>query len=777
MNSNFKKRFLKWFWGSIVCFIAVFALIFMSLSVGLTGYVPQLAELENPKNKLATEIYSFDNQVIGTYYTAKENRMNVTYGEISKNLVNALIATEDVRFFGHSGIDGKAVIRAFAGIGNKGGGSTISQQTAKLLYTKAPASNIITRLWQKMNEWVTAAKLEKQYTKEEIITMYFNKFDFLNNAVGIKTAAQVYFNSSPAQLNIEQAALLVGMCQNPSQFNPVSKREATRQRTLVRRNTVLNQMEKYKFISKQECDSLKNLPVKLDYHSADHKLGLAPYMREYLRVRLTAKQPKRSSYASWQLGDYGQYYLDSLAWKTDPLYGFIEKNPKSDGSKYNLYSDGLKIYTTIDSRMQQYAEEIVAQHLTELQAQFIKEKKGKKNGIFPHNMKQNEIDAIIERAIKQSERYRVMKKNNISEKEILASFNVETDMKIFTWQGVKDTVMTPRDSLIHSKSFARIGFMSMDPTNGHVKAYIGGPNFSFFQYDMASVGRRQVGSTVKPFLYTLAMNEGMWPCDIMKNEPVTFLNIDGRGTNFTPRNGSKAHLGEMVTLRWMLQQSNNYGSAYLMSLFTGTQTPSPPTSLVKLMRNFGISGKIDPVVSLCLGPCEISVNEMVSAYTTFPNKGIRVTPVFVTHITDNKGNVIATFNTTTHEVINEETSYKMINMMQAVLDGGTGSRVRYRYGVTAPAAGKTGTTNDNSDGWFIGYTPQLVSGVWVGWEDRQVHFASMAEGQGANMALPVWALYMKKVLENGNLGYGTSANFNIPAWFSPNAGCQTSPPQ
>jgi len=766
----YKKKFLQWFWGVIAAVIAIVVLIFLLLSAGWVGYVPNIEDLENPKNKLATEIYSFDNKVLGTYFTAKENRMNVSYDEISQHLIDALLATEDIRFYSHSGVDAKSVLRAFISVGGKGGGSTLSQQTAKLFFTENIASNIVERAWQKLNEWVTAVKLEREYTKEEIITMYFNKFDFLNNAVGVKTAAQVYFNTTPNKLTIEQAALLVGMCQNPAQYNPASKREATRERTLKRRNTVLNQMKKYKFITETECDSLKKIPVELSFRSADHKLGLAPYLREYLRVRMTAKKPRRSNYADWQQKDFGQYYLDSLAWETDPLYGFIEKNPKSDGTLYNIYADGLKIYTTIDSRMQKYAEEVVVQHLTELQEQFFKEKKKMKNGIFPSNMKNDEINALIERAIKQSERYRSMKKNGATEKEIADAFNTEIDMRVFSWQGVKDTVMSPRDSIVWAKSFARIGFMSMEPTTGYVKAYIGGPDFSFFQYDMASVGRRQVGSTIKPFIYTFAMTNGMLPCDLILNEPITFENVNGRGAKFSPRNGSKARMGEEVPLRWGLQQSNNWVTARLLSLFSGTESPIFPKDLVKLMRKFGISGKIDEVVSLCLGPNEVSVNEMVSAYTTFPNAGVRHTPVFVTHITDNKGNVIATFNTTTHEVISEETAYKMIDMMQGVVNGGTGSRIR-RYGVTSPAAGKTGTTNDNADGWFIGYTPQLVSGVWVGWEDRQIHFSNMAEGQGASMALPVWALYMKKVFENSDLGYSTKVDFNIPSWYRPNAGC------
>jgi len=765
------KKFLIWFWGLVAAVIISVVLLFYALSSGLIGSVPNIEELENPKNKFATEIYSFDNKVLGTYFTAKDNRMNATYDELPQHLVEALLATEDIRFYNHSGVDAKSVLRAVTSMGSKGGGSTISQQTAKLFFTDKMAKNKVERAWQKLSEWVTAVKLEREYTKEEIIMMYFNKFDFLNNAVGIKTASQVYFNTTPDKLTIEQSALLVGMCQNPAQFNPASKREATRERTLVRRNVVLNQMEKYNFITKEVRDSLKQIPIELNFRSADHKLGLAPYLREYLRVRMTAKKPKRSNYADWQQKDFGQFYLDSLAWETDALYGFIEKNPKSDGTLYNIYADGLKIYTTIDSRMQKYAENIVTEHLTELQANFFKEKKKMKNGIFPTKMKQEEIDALINRAIRQSERYRVMKKSGASDKAITDAFNTEIDMRIFSWQGVKDTVMSPRDSIIWAKSFARIGFMSMEPTSGYVKAYVGGPDFTFFQYDMASVGRRQVGSTIKPFIYTFAMTNGMYPCDKLLNEPITFENVDGRGSKFTPRNGSNARRGEMVPLRWGLQASNNWIMARVMALFSGEIDPVFPKDLTKLMRKFGISGYIPEVVSLCLGPNEVSVNEMVSAYTTFVNGGVRHTPVFVTHITDNKGNVIATFSTTTHEVISEETSYKMVDMMQGVINGGTASRIRYRYGITSPAAGKTGTTNDNADGWFIGYTPQLVSGVWVGWEDRDIHFSNMGEGQGASMALPVWALYMKKVFENGDLGYSTKTGFNIPSTYKPNAGC------
>ena len=764
MKDTTKKRFLKFFWGGFALFVSIIVATFCLMSIGVIGYVPDIEELENPQNKFATEIISADNQVLGTFYSGHDNRMKTTFDELSPNLINALLATEDIRFYEHSGIDVKALVRAVLSLGSAGGASTISQQTAKMLYTQR-ASNFLKRIPQKLNEWVIAARLERIYTKDEIITLYFNRFDFINNAVGIKMASKVYFNTTPDRLTVPQAAMLVGMCKNPSLYNPASRRQNTQERALNRRNTVLSQMKKYKFISESDYEKYIKEPLGVDFRSVDHKQGLAPYLREYLRTRLNAKKPKRSNYADWQLKAYGQYYLDSLAWESDPLYGFIEKNRKSDGSKYDLYKDGLKIYTAVDSRMQTYAEQTVKEWLEELQKDFFKEKKNKKNGIFPSTFSQTNIEEFLERAMLQTERYRAMKAGGKSRAEIIKSFSEPVEMTIFSWDGEIDTVMTPRDSLIWAKSFARVGFMSMEAETGHVKAYVGGPDFRYFQYDMATQGRRQVGSTVKPFIYTLAMSEGMWPCDNVINQPVTL--IDGNGEPFTPRNGSKARIGESVTLRWMLQNSNNWGSATLMSMLS-------PEQLVKLMRSFGISGYIPPVVSLCLGPNEVSVSEMVSAYTTFPNKGIRVSPIFVTHITDNKGNLIATFTPKTVEVIDEETSYKMLNMMQAVMDGGTGSRVRYRYGLNMPAGGKTGTTNDNSDGWFIGYTPQLVSGVWVGWEDRQIHFANMAEGQGANMSLPIWAMYMKKVLADPNLGYDSSAHFSIPEWFNPNAGCQAS---
>ena len=586
--------------------------------------------------------------------------------------------------------------------------------------------------------------------------MYLNQFDFLYNAVGIKSAAQVYFSTTPAQLKLEEAAMLVGMCKNPSLYNPRRRPE----NALNRRNTVLNQMCKYDYITEQVCDSLKQLPIELKYQSVDHKQGLAPYFREYLRQVLTAKEPQKSHYSEWNMQ---QYEIDKRQWEENPLYGFCNKNHKPDGTPYDLYHDGLRIYTTIDTRMQQYAEEAVSEHIQDLQKSFFREKRRKSYAPFSKDLSPEEIDGIMNRSMRQTDRYRALKKQGMSETEIKKVFNTPVDMHVFSYNGLIDTTMTPMDSIRWNKHFLRCGFMSMDVHSGAVKAYVGGPNFTHFQYDMVTTGRRQVGSTIKPYLFTLAMDEGMWPCDSTINDSVTL--IDGNGVAWTPRDEHVKNQGEMVTLNWGLEKSSNWITAYLMSLFT-------PEQLVRMMRSFGIEGQLDPVVSLCLGPCEVSVKEMVDAYTTFPNKGIRVEPLYVTRIEDNNGNILATFTPKTHEIISETTSYKMIYMLRNVMDHGTGVRARFRYGLKAPMGGKTGTSQNHSDGWFVGFTPALVSGVWVGGEDRSIHFDNMSAGQGANMALPIWALYMKEVLNNPELEYSPLEEFDIPEEFNPNAGCQ-----
>ena len=755
MNTkSWYKPFLAWFWGLFIGGLLVIWFVMWLITRGVLGYLPPLEELQNPKNNFASEIISSDMQSLGRYYRY-ENRIGVQYTDLSPNIINALIATEDARFYQHTGVDFKSLFRAILKLGRAGGGSTLTQQLAKQLWSPR-ANNIFERAMQKPIEWIIATKLERLYSKDEILLMYLNQFDFLYNAVGIQSASQVYFSTTPAKLKMEEAAMLVGMCKNPSLYNPVRHPE----RATRRRNTVLSQMEKYHYIDEATRDSVMALPLELHYRSVDHKKGTAPYFREYLRVVLTAKEPRESEYAEW---NKQQYELDKWQWENNPLYGFCEKNKKPDGTHYDIYQDGLKIYTTIDSRMQRYAEEAVSEHMQAQQKAFFRELKRKKNAPFSKQLTQEEVDGIMNRSMRQTDRYRIMKRAGYSHDSIMAAFMTPREMQVFTYDGIIDTVMSPYDSIKWQKSFLRCGFMSMDPHSGHVKAYVGGPNFSYFQYDMTTKGRRQVGSTVKPYLYTLAMDEGMWPCETWVYDSVVFILPDG--TRYVPRDTHDKYQGDTVTLTWGLKESSNWMSAYLMSLFT-------PEQLVKMMRSFGIQGQLDPVVSLCLGPCEVTVAEMVDAYTAFANKGIRTEPLYVTRIEDANGNVIGSFTPRTHEIISETTAYKMIYMLRQVIDHGTGVRMRYRYGISAPMGGKTGTTNNNSDGWFMCFTPSLVSGTWVGGEDRAIHFDNMAEGQGASMALPICALYMQKVLADQELGYNPEEQFDVPAWFDPNEGCK-----
>ncbi|WP_300763817.1 transglycosylase domain-containing protein [uncultured Bacteroides sp.] len=752
-----RKTFIIVLWALLIVGILATYIIFSAISDGKIGYVPPIEELENPNLKFATQVISDDGKILGTWSLSKENRLYVGYNDLSPNLVHALVATEDVRFSEHSGIDARAFMRAVIKRGvlmqkNAGGGSTITQQLAKQFYSPT-ADNVMERLLQKPIEWVIAVKLERYYTKEEILTMYLNKFDFLNNAVGIKTAAGTYFSKEPKDLSIEEAATLIGMCKNPSLYNPRRFNERTR----GRRNVVLDQMRKAGYLTEAERDSLQALPLVLKYRPVDHNDGLATYFREYLRGVLNAKKPVKKNYRGWQMQ---KFYEDSLAWETNPLYGWCAKNKKKDGSNYNLYTDGLKIYTTINSRMQQYAEEAVQEHVAEyLQPRFFKEKKGRKTAPYTNQLTNEEVEAILNRSIRQSERRRVMKAAGYSDAEIMKAFNTPREMTVFTYQGEKDTIMTPLDSIKYYKHFLRAGFMSMDPITGYVKAYVGGPNYDNFKYDMAMVGRRQVGSTIKPYLYSLAMENGFSPCDETRNVEGTYF--DENGIAWTPRNSSKKHYGEIVTLKWGLANSNNWISAYLMSKLN-------PYELVRLIHSFGVLNKeIQPTISLCLGPCEISVGEMVSAYTAFVNKGIRTAPLFVTRIEDNDGNVLATFSPQVNEVISESSAYKMLIMLRAVINEGTGGRIRRLYNITADMGGKTGTTNNNSDGWFMGFTPHLVSGCWVGGEERDIHFDRMADGQGASMALPIWGIYMNKVYADKALGYSQKDTFDIPDGFDP----------
>lgn len=754
------KKIIKGLWILFGTVILACIGVFVAIAFGKIGYMPSMEELENPNYKFATEIFSADGNLLGTWSQSNENRVYIGYEELSTHLINALIATEDIRFYEHSGIDAIGLARAVIKHGifrqkKAGGGSTITQQLSKQLYSPKPDDKM-ERILQKPIEWVIAVKLERYYTKEEIITFYLNKFDFLNNAVGIKTAAFTYFSAEPKDLRIDEAATLVGMCQNPSYFNPLKYPERTR----GRRNVVLEQMEKAGYITKEQSDYLQALPLILKYNRADHKKGSATYFREYLRGMMTAKKPVRTNYKVWQ---NQKFYEDSVMWETNSLYGWCQKNTKKDGSNWNIYTDGLKIFTTIDSRMQQYAEEAVEEHLGGfLQDRFFKEKKGRPTAPYSNKLKQTEVDEILERSIRQSDRYRFMTAAGASEEEIEEAFNTPERMSVFTWKGNKDTIMTPLDSIKYYKHFLRTGFMSMDPIDGHVKAYVGGPYFNYFQYDMAMVGRRQVGSTIKPFLYTLAMENGFSPCDVTRNVETTIITD---GVPWCP-SSTRERYGEMVTLKWGLSHSSNWISAYLINKLN-------INALVRLIHDFGVLNQdIAPTPSLSLGSCEISVGEMVSAYAAYVNKGIYVAPLFVTHIEDSEGNVLATFTPRRKEVIGVSGAYKMLDMLLAVVNDGTGNKAKSGYGIKAEIGGKTGTTNSNADGWFIGFTPSLVSGVWVGGEDRDIHFDRVREGEGAAMALPIWGLYMKKVLTDETLGYDRHEKFEFPEDFSP---CDNSP--
>ena len=738
----------------ILVVIGIFLFLFLIYN-GVIGYMPPVEELKNPTDRFASVVYSADGKEIGRYFAGTGNRVYADFDEVSPHVIDALISTEDVRFEDHSGIDLRGLGRVFfktllLGNKNAGGGSTLTQQLAKQLYSPE-SSGLLARAMQKPIEWMIAVKLERYYSKEEIIKMYLNQFDFLYNAVGIKSAAYIYFGKEPKDLTVEEAATLVGMVKNPSYYNPVRQNERTRQR----RNVVLQQMEKAGRLTREEVDSLSELPLKLQFHRVDTKDGIAPYFREELRRMLRAKRPVRENYRGWE----NQKFIDdSIAWETNPLFGWIEKNPKPDGSKYDIYNDGLKIYTTIDSRMQQYAEEAVAEHLGgELQKAFFREKKGTKGAPYTTDraeLSEIRLNHLIRNAMKNTDRYRAMQREGASHQEIDRAFNTPREMKVFTYSGVVDTVMTPLDSMLYHKHFLRTGFMAMNPLNGHIQAYVGGPDFSFFQYDMVSTGRRQIGSTVKPFLYTYAMEEGFTPCDEFSNtQPVL---TDETGREWAPRNSSSARVGEMVDLKWALTNSNNWISARLISQLS-------PSSLVRTMHNFGITSELPPVMSLCLGPADVTVKEMVTAYSAFANNGMRVDPMFVTAIADNNGNIISEFTPRHTEVISEKAYWRILSMLLNVVNEGTAHRVRSRFGLTAEMGGKTGTTNYNADGWFMGFTPQLVAGAWVGGDERYIHFNTMAYGQGASMALPIYGRFMRKVYNDPTLGLSQSARFNFPA--------------
>lgn len=727
------------------------ALFVYAVERGWIGYMPDLERIQNPINKFASQALTADGKLLGTW-SKNENRIFVATDSISPHLFKALIATEDERFYDHAGIDGKALGRAIVKRGilgrqNAGGGSTITQQLAKQLYS-GKASNTLQRLLQKPIEWVIAVEIERYYTKDEIMTLYLNYFDFLHNAVGIKTAANVYFQKSPSDLTVKEAATLIGMCKNPSYFNPVKDEERCRRR----RNVVLNQMVKAGFLSADSCRAWSNDSLGLNFHPIDHKQGEATYLREYLRQVLMADKPKRANYKDWQ---YDQYYADSLAWINDPLYGWCKKNKKRDGTNYDIYTDGLKVYTTIDSRMQEYAENAVYKHVAlTLQPEFDRRKYQTENFPFNKSISSRQIKRIFERAMRQSERYQTMKAAGASDEEIHDAFSTLTPMSIYSYHGEVDTVMTPLDSIRYYKSFLRASMVSLDPSNGYVKAYVGGLNYAHFQYDMAMIGRRQIGSTMKPFVYVMAMEDGYTPESLISNAQRTYR---VGGSFWTPRNANSARAGQMVPLIWGLSQSSNWATANLMD-----QVDPSGNRLKRLLQNFGVANpSIHASMALCLGSCEVTAAEMASAYTAFANQGIRCAPILVSHIEDSEGNVIARFTPRMNEVISEKSSYQMIRMMQSVVDHGTARRLRYQFNLHGPIAGKTGTTNNNADGWFVGYTPTLVTACWVGGEDRGIHFTSTAIGQGASTALPIWALYMRNVFGDKALGYNPNEPFRF----------------
>ena len=761
-----KKKIVKWFWTLITCGIAMVAGLLVL--VWMFADIPSFEELENPDSKLATQVIAEDGEILTTFHI--ENRSYVTYDELSPNLVNAAIATEDVRFYKHSGIDFRALARVafktvLGGNSGQGGGSTITQQLAKTLYpredvsSKIPGMSILKMVWIKLKEWITAVKLERNYTKDEIMNMYMNQVFFGSNAYGIKAASQTFFAKNPTDLTVEESATLVGMVNKPTRYNPALNPD----KSLVRRNFVISQMEKAGFLTKAECDSIQQIPITLSYQIQDHNAGFGPYFRDMLRRTMNAKKPKKSSYAQ-----YEDYVVDSLQWADDGLYGWLNKNKKADGSSYNLDKDGLRIYTTINYKMQKYAEEAVAEHLgKDLQKSFWRDLRRKTNKPFSNDIPKETINQLMKQARRWSDRYRIMKNNGASEAEIVKSFDQPVEMRVFSWnrKGYIDTVMTPNDSIKYYKSHLRAAFMAIEPHTGHVKAYVGGPNYRYFKYDNVRQGKRQVGSTIKPFLYTLAMQEGMSPCDKVVNVPQTFIVGD---TTWTPKSTDKDEwIGQTVTLKWGLTKSSNNISAYLMKQYG-------PNAMVEMMRKMGVGSYLDPVYPLCVGSADISVYEMVSAYNTFPSKGVYVSPIFVTRIEDNMGNVLGEFSNSKREAVSEYTAYLMANLMQGVVNSGTGVRLRAKYGLKGEIAGKTGTTNDQSDGWFIGYTPSLTAGVWVGAEDRQVHFESLSLGGGSNMALPIWGLFMQKVMKDGTLGVYETDRFIAPPGISLNLDCDGS---
>ena len=762
-NSNIKK-YLIWFWALFIFPFAFAITLFILISMEKLGPMPSFDELENPEYYLTSEVYSEDGVLLGKI--SIENLTWTEYKDFSPWLVDALIATEDIRYNRHSGIDMRglcrAVVRTILLGQSTGGGSTITQQLAKQLYPRDTARMSALMMKVKLGvfkfkEWQTAIKLERSYTKEEIITMYLNKFNFSYNAIGIKSAARVYFNTTPDSLNLQESAVLIGMLKASTKYNPVRNYNLM----LKRRNVVISQMAKYGYLTPSVADSVKKLPIEVDFTVEDHNTGLATYLRQYITNTMRKPEPDKNKYLR------ESSYEDALwEWENNPLYGWCNKNKKPDGTSYNVYKDGLKIYTTINSRMQKFAEEAMAEHLSkEVQPDFYKRAKGFKNPPYSDDLTKKEIDEIMMSSIERTGRYYSMRRAGVPEDSIMLAFNTPVKMRVFSWKGDRDTIMSPLDSLRYYKFFIRSSFLVEDPHNGYVKAYVGGPDFRYFKYDAVTQQKKQVGSTIKPFLYTIAMQNGYSPCYEVEDIPRSF-DLPGDPIPWTPRSsGPEEFHGKMVTLAWGLAHSENYISAWLMQQFK-------PTAVTDLMHKMGIRSFIDPVPSICLGTPDIKLEEMVGAYGTFANKGVYTRPMYVTRIEDKNGNTISRFTPKIEEVLSEDQAYLMINLLQGVIKTGTGGRIRREpYNLLNQIGGKTGTTQNHSNGWFMGLTPNLVGGVWSGWEDQAIHFETLGEGQGANMALPIMAIFLKKVYADPQFGIMEADEFERPVDFNLELDC------
>ncbi|MFC2108961.1 penicillin-binding protein 1A [Bacteroidota bacterium] len=741
-NPSFNK-YIKWFWLAIGGGLGSVILLFLLTSLGVFGELPTFEELENPEHNLATEIISIDGKTLGKI--AIENRTPVKYKDLPENLVQALVSTEDERFFEHAGIDFKGTMRAVAKLGKGGGASTVTQQLAKLLFHGEGSKNIFTRIIQKSKEWVIAIQLERQYTKQEILTMYFNKFDFLYRAIGIRSASRIYFGKEPKDLKIEESAVLVAMLKNPRQYNP--KRTISRNKSLRRRNQVFFQLHRNGVITAQEKDSLQNLPMELNFSPEEHYDGLATYFREYVR---------------------------------DYMKDWVKENPKADGSLHNLYRDGLKIYVTIDSRMQKYAEEAVQEHVSNLQRVFFKEQKKNKTAPFYESEDhEGAIDRIMDLAVRSTQRYRQLKKAGKSRKEIDKLFRVKEKMKVFSWKGTKDTVLSPYDSIRYYKHFLHSGLLSIEPQTGHVKAWVGGINYKSFQYDHVKQGKRQVGSTFKPFVYASAIDQlGKSPCEKYPNTPFTVpKEAYGMDEDWTPRNSGDSYGGEL-TLKQALAKSVNVITARLIH-------EVGPKTVVRLAKRAGITSHIPAYPSIALGTADASLYDMVGAYAMFANKGLRVNQMMVLRIEDKNGTVLQEFTPKTNQVLSEESAFVVLELLKGVTEDGSGVRLRgkwgkypdnvstgYPYEFTNPIGGKTGTTQNHTDGWFMGVVPNLATGVWTGGDDSIIHFANIKQGQGATMSLPTWALYMKKCYADPDLNI-SQEDFEKPEHVSVNFDCRT----